>query len=244
MIFSTHGIIGSSKNPSITSNAALYAVYKAESNANDSLGTYNGIAQGGLTYTTGKSGNAFTFNGSNAYVSLPDNSLNSLNGSFSVSAWFKTASSIQNTENYILNNCSANSWFNNPNGFMLYQYGNKIYFYIFNNTNTYTVNAVNYTFSTNTWYHITATKLVNGNMTIYLNGTSVGTTVTTVNPSYLATISKPCIGALNIPSKTPSVDYYAQNGFQIDELNIWSKELSSTEVTDLYNAGSGKFYPY
>ena len=30
----------------------------------------------------------------------------------------------------------------------------------------------------------------------------------------------------------------------IDETNIWSKELTATEITELYNAGTGKFYPY
>ena len=71
MILSTHGIIGSSGGvlPS-TLLTNLYAVYKAENNANDSLGTYNGTAQGGLTYTTGKSGNAFVFNGVNADILL------------------------------------------------------------------------------------------------------------------------------------------------------------------------------
>jgi hypothetical protein len=221
----------------------LYAVYKAESNANDSLGAYNGTAQGGLTYSAGKSGNAFTFNGTNAYVQLPDNSLNSLNSSFSVSAWFKTASSISNVDNYILNNISTNAWFNNPNGFILEQYGNTLYFNIYNNTNTYTELGVNYFFSTNTWYHVVTTKLLNGNMNLYLNGSLVATKVTTVNPTYLATISKPCIGALNVPSRVPSVGYYAQNGFLVDELNVWTKELTSTEITTLYNTGAGKFYP-
>ena len=66
MILSTHGIVNSgSSNPL---NINLYAVYKAESNANDSLGTYNGTAQAGLTYSAGKSGNAFVFNGTNAFV--------------------------------------------------------------------------------------------------------------------------------------------------------------------------------
>jgi hypothetical protein len=37
---------------------------------------------------------------------------------------------------------------------------------------------------------------------------------------------------------------YAFNGSKVDELNIWNKELTATEVTELYNAGTGKFYPY
>ena len=58
---------------------SLYAAYKAESNANDELGTYNGTANGGLTYGTGVDGNSFAFNGTNAYVSLPTNQFNFTN---------------------------------------------------------------------------------------------------------------------------------------------------------------------
>jgi hypothetical protein len=209
---------------------------------NDAVSTNHGTLMNGCTFATGKIGQAFTFDGVNDYVQLPDNALNSLNGSFSVSAWFKTASSISNVDNYILNNISANTWFNNGNGFGVEQYGNTIYFIIYNNTNTYTELGVNYTFSTNTWYHVTATKLANGNMNLYLNGSLVGTKVTSVNPTYLATVSKPCIGALNIPARL-SVGYFAQSGFAVDALSTWNRELTATEVTELYNAGTGKQYP-
>ena len=208
---------------------------------NDALLVNNGTAVGGLTYGLGKVGTAFVFNGTTSYVRFPDNSFNSLNGSFSVSAWFKTSSSILNVSNYILNNISANTWFNNGNGFDVQQYGNVLNFTIFNNTNTETVLGANYTFSTNTWYHVTATKLANGNMNLYLNGSLVGTKVTSVNPTYLATVSKPCIGALNIPARG-SVGYFAQSGFAVDALSTWNRELTATEVTELYNSGNGKQY--
>ena len=208
---------------------------------NDALLVNNGTTVGGLTYGLGKVGTAFVFNGTTSYVRFPDNAFNSLTGSFSVSAWFKTASSISNVSNYILNNISANTWFNNGNGFDVQQYGNVLNFTIFNNTNTETVLGANYTFSTNTWYHVTATKLANGNMNLYLNGSLVGTKVTSVNPTYLATVSKPCIGALNIPARG-SVGYFAQSGFAVDALSTWNRELTATEVTELYNSGNGKQY--
>ena len=66
---------------------SLVASYNGESNANDSFGTNNGSPQGGLTYGTGKIGNAFQFDGVNDYVALPNNSLNSLTSDFSVSGW-------------------------------------------------------------------------------------------------------------------------------------------------------------
>jgi len=71
MILATHGILANSV-PLSTLNNSLYAVYNAENNANDGLGFYNGTAIGGITYTAGKIGNAFTFNGTNAYADFGD----------------------------------------------------------------------------------------------------------------------------------------------------------------------------
>ena len=67
-------------------DTSIYRVYNGD-NLNDTSGnSQNGTNVGGVTFTTGKVGNAFTFNGSN-YVTLPDNSLNSLTGDFSISTW-------------------------------------------------------------------------------------------------------------------------------------------------------------
>lgn len=93
MILSLNGIIaGRGLSPLLTS---LYTVYKAENNANDSFGTNNGTAQGGLTYSTGKSGNAFTFNGTNAHVLMPVNSMKKT--TFSMNFWIFNPSAQSTT---------------------------------------------------------------------------------------------------------------------------------------------------
>ena len=93
MILSSLGVISGRGASSL--NNGLFAAYNADNNANDSLGTYNGTPIGGLTYTTGKIGNAFNFNGTNAYVSLPNNSMN-LTGDFTISIWvYYTATGAQ-----------------------------------------------------------------------------------------------------------------------------------------------------
>jgi hypothetical protein len=33
------------------------------------------------------------------------------------------------------------------------------------------------------------------------------------------------------------------NGTKIDTFNIWNKELTQSEITELYNSGNGKQYP-
>ncbi len=224
----------------------LYAVYKGESNTNDSLGTYNGTAQGGLTYSTGKSGNAFTFNGINSRIDLPTASFNSLTTDFSVSAW--TLYPIGYIGSYtipIFNNMSATSWFSAGGGFWVTLYGDVIQFRIGNKS---TMSILTYTtglsMGYNTFFHIAVTRS-NGRSCIYFNGSLVASNTDAVNPVYYTSgvnTTTPTIGAIKMPNGVQD-GYYAPLNTKIDELNIWNKELTSTEVTDLYNAGTGKFYP-
>ena len=117
-------------NITTTLNNGLYAVYKAESNANDSLGTYNGTAVGGLTYSGGKSGNAFLFNGTNSFVSLNNNSMN-FTGDYSLSCWVYIPSGYIGTSYiYMLTNWFATSWANNIKGWAVRLNGNNFDFLI------------------------------------------------------------------------------------------------------------------
>ena len=63
------------------------------SNATDQLGNYNGTATNVNFNTEGKFGFAGKFNGSSSKIVLPTTTIDSIksNGSFGVSAWFKTS---------------------------------------------------------------------------------------------------------------------------------------------------------
>jgi hypothetical protein len=223
---------GAALSPFLTS---LYAVYKAESNANDSLGAYNGTAQGGLTYTAGKSGNAFTFNGTNSYVELPSNSINFSGSSFSVSFWVYLTNI--NSANYALVSNYANIGVNK--GWIVGSLTTgKLYFGIYNPAIQETVTTA--TISINTWYHVTCVHTLSQPTKTYINGVLDSTSLTSYNPS-LAVTHYPTIGASKF--NAVSVQQYMPNGSKIDEVNIHNRILTATEITDLYNSGAGKFYP-
>lgn len=224
---------GGSVNPL---NTSLYAVYKAESNANDSLATYNGTAQGGLTYTAGKSGNAFTFNGTTGYVELPNNSMNFPSSSFSVSFWVYLTNI--NSANYALVSNFANDGINR--GWIVGSLtSGKLYFGIYAPAMQETLTSA--TISINTWYHVTCVHTLGQPTKTYINGTLDSTSSTSYNPSIITT-HYPTIGASKYNST--SVQQYMPNGSKIDEVNFWNRVLTATEVTNLYNTGTGKFYPY
>lgn len=236
MILANHGILSSSGGlPPSTLLTNLYAVYKAENNANDSLGAYNGTAQGGLTYTTGQSGNAFLFNGTNAYVALPDNSLN-LSNSYSMSMWVYFASDPSSSTFYILQsfNGTTNTGFEyrirlgKPEIGMFTTGGNFTYWY----TPNVTINASG-------WYNLILTKQLNQQPQFYYNGSSTLTGIRASNATVTEiTYTNPV--KCSIGNNVLSSSNYMPNGSKLDEFNIWNKELTSTEITDLQT----KYYPF
>ncbi len=223
---------GGSANPL---NTSLYAVYKAESNANDSLATYNGTAQGGLTYSAGKSGNAFQFNGTNAYVSLPDNSLN-LVGQISVSLWWYV--DLTNDQVFIGNRQKNGGSINH--GWQFRYNTSSLIFRVMNLTTDTEWGASNISATAGTWVHIVAIKNSSSNFKAYVNNVEYNMIGgTSAEPAYLAN-QKCTIG--NVWTGT-AFDSYMKSGSRIDELYVWNKALTLTEIAELYNAGTGKFYP-
>ena len=223
---------GGSASPFLTS---LYAVYKAESNANDSLSTYNGTAVGGVTYTAGKSGNAFTFNGTTGYVSLPNNMFNSFTGDFSISFWYNP-SVLSGTKDIL---SSFTYYLLNYYGFEISVVSSTYGIYIYNGTlSSVTLQSGTGTAVIGSWTHVVITRKASTGTKIYINGTLNVSNTSTTNAVYAPTNTN-CLGASIFSG---SATNYA-NG-TLDEVNTWTKELTSTEVTELYNAGTGKFYPY
>ena len=229
--------------PSTPLTTGLYAVYKAENNANDSLATYNGTAQGGLTYTAGKSGNAFTFNGTTAYVSLPDNSLN-LTSSFSYSFWIKAS----NTTDYTIivgNLQNPRGSYSHTHGYLYWLSAGKLQAGYNNGVGISVGQTTTATIANGAWNHVVATYNPNNATTgakVYINGTldSQTTSLGLVTPIGYSSPMKACIGARNFNGSPLT---FLSSGTNVDEMSIWTKELTATEITELYNAGTGKFYP-
>jgi Concanavalin A-like lectin/glucanases superfamily len=68
----------------------LHHWWKADGNANDSVGTNNGSLVGDTTFTTGVSGQAFSIDGVGDYVSVPDDPSHYFTGSFTIDLYAKS----------------------------------------------------------------------------------------------------------------------------------------------------------
>lgn len=86
----------------------------------------------------------------------------------------------------------------------------------------------NITLGTSTWNNITLTRDISGNeVEMFINGTSVGTTTlgsSVANSDFLK------VGG----------DTGAYASVIIDEVGIWNKVLSQTEISNIYNSGIGQ----
>lgn len=232
MFLFNNGIIATP--PSNPLSDSLYAVYKAESNANDSLGTYNGTAVGGLTYTAGKSGNAFTFNGTTGLISLGNGALSSLGSTFSYSFWVKqTAPGYASLISTYTSTGGDRGFYTRIN-----TGAGGIQTYAFNSSGTAIINGAGFnTLSLTTWHHIVIT-LDGSNIRTYHNGTLADTTAYSGTIAFGAT-TYPSLGCLHY---APATYTFFLNG-SMDETYFYTKKLSDAEVTTLYNSGAGKFYP-
>ena len=218
---------------SSTLNTGIYAVYKAENNANDSLGIFNGTAQGGLTYSTGKSGNAFIGNGTNAYVSLPNDTFKFTNA-FSFNVWVNISSSTTNSV-FISN---YNYPVPNDSGYIFEHLSNgNIRFFM--STAPYSSTQLNYSYAGNynAWHMLTLTKASSsGALKLYIDGVLV-TSNNSPGIIYYHTSNYSTIGVCKY---SVGASGFLENGGKLDEIGVWNKELTQSEITELQT----KYYPF
>jgi hypothetical protein len=158
------------------------------------------------------------------YLDTADSSTLSMgaNVDFTISVWFKTDASPNYQVVLDKNNASTYDY-----RFRIYGGGdNKLHFVI--NTGSDDVSSTS-SISTGTWYHAVVTY-DGSNIRLYLNG-SLETTY-----AFSADVTDGA-GLLEIGGST-NIGGGFWDGL-IDELGIWKRALSGTEVGDLYNGGAG-----
>lgn len=221
-------------------NENLTSFYKFDENTGTSVGDASGNGntgtwQGtlGSQWNTGKINSGGNFNGTDNYVSTTTQYNNPLN--FSTSLWFKSSSvagtpllNFQSGQTGTTNDSTDRDMYLDTNG--------KVRFNVYTGVEVSIVSANSY--NDNAWHFAVATSDSLGNNTLYVDGISVGTS-SGVPQSYNGWWR---IGAYKLAGYTNANSGYFSG--LIDEVGIWSKALSSTEVTQLYNSGNGLAYPF
>lgn len=209
----------------------LLAYYTGDNTPNDVLGNYNGTLVNGATYGTGIINQGFSFDGVNDYINFGN--VLDFDGStpFSFSFWLNP-NSVGN-RNLLQKFTGLNE------GWIVFMYVDKIRFGLSNTVFTNSINVETSTSITSTMTHISVTydgsKNASG-VKIYINGVNDSLTIITNN----LTGSTSTTANFEMGRNLSSLGWY--NGI-MDEVGVWDRELTPTEITQLYNSGSGKQYP-
>ncbi len=190
---------------------AAYYTFDASSALDDTLNGNDGV-NNGATFVAGKVGNAASFNGADNKITigkLP------ITRDFTISSWIRT---IDSSIDYIAGNYGISSC---NGGLEMYVWNNRVSVYISGYTNGSTV------LSNNTWHHVVSTRSGN-TVSVYINGVL---DVAWVNATEISTTCDWGIG--NGPNYTSEAF-----GGQIDDTRIYSRALSATEISQLYNIDS------
>ncbi len=215
----------------------LVAYYKLDGNSNDSVGSNNGTDTN-VSYSSsyGKINQGTSFNGSSTIISVPLNIYSIFNGSnnWSFSCWIKYNTTGTNLCIFRSSNGDSNNGYNT--NFNIYKIsGENFSVARADGSGTINICTTSSTYSSGIWYHLTATY-DGSNIKLYVNAG----TPTSLSSTLIASSGN--VGRFGLWVEN-STSYYWYNGY-IDEVGIWSRALTSTEVSQLYNGGAGNQYPF
>jgi hypothetical protein len=219
-------------NPCVAPPAGIVAWWQAESNAVDSVGGHNGVLENGVGFTTALVGEGFVFNGSTAYVQLPQNLFPFPNATpFSFESWFET------TAGGVILGQQNSAPPTTPTGWVPGIYvgtDGKLHVQTFwsgAQDQISSATAVN-----NGSYHHVAVTYDGQNEVVYLDGSEVES-VALSRTSYATTYYYQL--GTGYATSWPDVKsgWYSFNGI-IDQPTLYSNALTSAQVQSIYNAGS------
>jgi hypothetical protein len=204
------------------SDPNLVSYWPLDESFDDLVGGNDGTPSGGVTNATGISSGAMNFDGVDDYVQVSDSSSLDLTGDITFSFWMNSRDLTSNAlrmfhKNSAYTITSAVDLSGGDNTIRLFNYQDNTYCY---SDNIYTENE---------WQYVTIVQS-GGICYFYKNGVDIGTGDSTINPTFPNSAVDLYIGIDEDESTAP------YNG-QLDEIIIYNRRLSSTEITDLYKAG-------
>ena len=203
-------------------SSGMVSWWSAEGNANDIVGVNNGTLVGGASFVAGEVGQAFSFDGSSGYVSIPDSpSLDSFTTSLTIELWLKVNQLTANSDWVGIVTKGNSSW-----RLMGTTFANTVYLGL-DGVNGYLNGSRN--INDGQWHHVAA--VYDGtNMFLYVDGTL---DVSQPATGLIAQNSYPVYIGQN--AQTPMLNF---NGL-IDEVSLYNRALTASEIQTIYTAGSG-----
>ncbi|HTV40773.1 MAG TPA: immunoglobulin domain-containing protein, partial [Candidatus Sulfotelmatobacter sp.] len=217
--------------------SGIAAWWPAEGNADDIIGANNGTPNGNLTYANGEVSQAFVFDGYTSYITVPASpSLNiGTGGGLTIECWINP--SVTNAISPGGAGGPLIEWdSDDTDGCEFWaDADNSLYVNIKDTSgNPHTFQTAGGVINSNTWQHVALTyDESSGQMNMYVNGNVVGS-------ANFGDFAPQTTYPVNLGRRTGEVigdgDTYAG---MMDELSLYNRALSSNEIADIYDAGSG-----
>ncbi|MCX6271806.1 MAG: dockerin type I domain-containing protein [Bacteroidetes bacterium] len=232
---------GSSLTLSITGVSiptdGLVGYWPFNGNADDESGNGNNGTVIGATLTADRFGNpdkSFSFNGVNNYINVPNSPLFNFDAStnFTVSAWINESSSNVDLLSGIVCKGESPPSYSNISYQILIKQKNKINFELKNLAVAQTNYFGNLTLENNIWHHIIfRVERQNSRFELWYDG-SFNNQFT---DSSIATTGYSDTAGLKFGVEREFAYYF---GGKIDDIRLYNRSLSSSEITSLYNEGT------
>ncbi len=186
-------------------------------------GSNPGTLQGNVNFAAGMVGQAFSFNGVDSYVNVPDSDSLTIKTAITIEAWVKPSNPATGSYQTIASKTGRYALQILPDG--------RVQFYveiIVSSDNQ--VNTV-HPLQANVFTHVVGTyDPATGLQKIYLNGVLDNSRTTSGTP-------KGSGGPFQIGGQASAVIFYLFSGL-IDEVRLFSRALSGPEILAIYSAGS------
>jgi len=208
---------------------AYWKLDESSGNASDGVGGYT-ATNNSVTYASALINNWGSFDWSTSWFSFTNSRwLNGSSQNYSYSLWARPTSNMSAQKVFLTN---VDSTFHNYNYIEFFSWAMRLV----RVRGWVAADVLNVTQAMNggTWYHIVGTYNWT-TLTLYINGISIWTKASSGNwtsgYSNQSAIGADASGVLKFDWK-------------IDEVGVWNRAITSTEVTSLYNWWSGIQYPF
>jgi hypothetical protein len=213
--------------------AGLVAWWTGDGDTVDIAGHHDGILQNGAGFDAGLVGQAFRLDGSSGYVRVPNDASLNLSSTLTIEAWVKPDTTVGNFG-------FVSKW-NENTGDKSYLFGERddgdvLHFTMAGGNGSSDSDIVGIIgIPAGTWTHVAVTYDATGptaTLQMYVNGVLSASNI----PSYKhipASAADLLIGAVEAGGGT---NQYLPG--EIDEVSVYNRALSATEIQSIYNAGA------
>jgi hypothetical protein len=214
--------------------AGMVAWYPADNNANDIQGNNNGTLQGGVTFATGKVSQAFSFDGTDGVVAIPDSATFKITQDLTIDAWINVIAFPEGGLMQILFRGDNNG--HNPYYLAALRYNGGSVIFVIQDADGQDA-YVNAPVLAGEWVHVAGTlENATGDMKLYVNGSLAAQSTTTIRP--FADLDPAYSPGLGIGNRQSGSDVSEPFNGLIDEVEVFNRALLGSDIRAIFDAGT------